>query len=183
MTDAAIKTRPATAKTFPVPPAVRFALVTAGAVAIVLYSVGVTPQMLATSYHPHLPDFSVFAGMPLVLGIHIASATAALLVGIVIMLAPKGRGLHKPLGWSWVIAMAVTALSSFGLLLEGVGLSLIHGISGYVMIALPMGIAAIRRRDIKAHRGVMTGLFMGGLGTAAVLTLLPGRLMWRVFFG
>lgn len=183
MTDAAIKTRPTAKRSGPLA-AARFAAVIAGASGIVLYSIGVTPQMLLTSYRPHMPDFSVFAGIPLILSVHIAAAVAALLIGVVIMARPKGRGLHKALGWSWVVAMAVTAVSSFGLLLlPGVNMSLIHGLSGYVMIALPMGIAAVRRGDIKAHRSTMTGLFMGALLTATVLTLLPGRLMWRVFFG
>lgn len=166
-----------------VSPTVRMILIMTVVIAIVLYAIGITPQILMTSYRPHAPDFSVFKGISLMLAGHIAAASTALVVGIVIMLAPKGRGLHKPLGWTWVVAMALTALTSFGLLLEGIGLSVIHGLSGYAMIALPIGIAAIRRRDIKTHRGTMTGLFIGGLMTAAVLTLLPGRLMWRVFFG
>jgi hypothetical protein len=28
-------------------------------------------------------------------------------IGTIILLRPKGRGLHKALGWSWVIAMAI----------------------------------------------------------------------------
>jgi uncharacterized membrane protein len=182
MTTAPIKSR--TVRPFPIPPAVRSTLIGGGAIAIVLYTVGVTPETLATSYRPRVPDFSVLAGIPLVLSIHIAAAITALLVGLVIMAAPKGRGMHKALGWSWVIAMAVTGLSSFGLLLiPGVEMTLIHGLSAYVLIALPMGVAAIRRGDIKRHRSIMTGLSMGALASAAVLTLLPGRLMWRVFFG
>lgn len=178
MNDAASKS-PA----FSAPPTVRFILIMIVVIAIVLYAIGITPQILMTSYHPHAPNLSVFRSISLMLAGHIAAASAALVVGVVVMVAPKGRGLHKPLGWTWVIAMALTALTSFGMLLEGIGLSVIHGLSGYAVIALPIGIAAIRRRDIKTHRGTMSGLFIGGLMTAAVLTLLPGRLMWRVFFG
>jgi uncharacterized membrane protein len=29
----------------------------------------------------------------------------------------------------------------------------------------------------------MAGLFLGGLIIAGVLTFIPGRLMWRLFFG
>lgn len=168
---------------FAISPTVRMIAIMTVVIAIVLYAIGITPQILMTSYRPHAPDLSVFKGISLMLAGHIAAASLALVVGIVIMVAPKGRGLHKPLGWTWVIAMALTALTSFGLMMEGIGVSVIHGLSAYAMIALPIGIAAIRRRDIKTHRGTMTGLFIGGLMTAAVLTLLPGRLMWRVFFG
>lgn len=163
---------------------VRFLAVTAVAVGIVLYTLGVTPEQLAVSYRPHLPRWTLFQGLPLVLSIHIVAATVALVIGFVIMALPKGRGPHKALGWTWVIAMAVTALSSFFLiLLPGFGVSLIHALSGFVTVLLPMAVAAIRRGDVKTHRQMMTGLFMGGLLTAALMTLLPGRLMWRVFFG
>lgn len=162
----------------------RFLGITAVATGIVLYAVGISPAQLATSYHPHLPHWTVLDGIPLLLQVHIAAAVTALLVGVVIMALPKGVGFHKALGWTWVIAMAATVLSSFAmLLLPGFGLSLIHALSGFVTILLPMGVAAIRRGDVDAHRRTMTGLFMGGLLVAAVLTLLPGRLMWRVFFG
>ena len=29
----------------------------------------------------------------------------------------------------------------------------------------------------------MTGMFVGGLVVAGLLTFLPGRLMWAIFFG
>jgi uncharacterized membrane protein len=61
--------------------------------------------------------------------------------------------------------------------------SLIHLLSGWTIVALPLGIAAIRRKHVRTHRGVMTGLFMGGLVFAGALAFLPGRLMWHLFLG
>jgi len=181
MTAAASKPR---AQTNSILKALRFLTITAISIGVVVYTVGVRPETLATSYHPHLPNWSVLDGLPLLLSVHIAAAVTALGVGFVIMALPKGRGPHKALGWTWVIAMAITALSSFAMLmLPGFGLSLIHALSGFVTIMLPMAVAAIRRGNVEMHRRMMTGLFMGGLLTAAVLTLLPGRLMWKVFFG
>jgi uncharacterized membrane protein len=34
-----------------------------------------------------------------------------------------------------------------------------------------------------AHRHTMTGLFLFGRIVAGAFTFLPGRLMWRLFFG
>jgi len=51
------------------------------------------------------------------------------------------------------------------------------------MVALPMGIYAIRRRNVENHRRTMTGLYFGGLIVAGALTFLPGRLMFAMFFG
>ena len=36
---------------------------------------------------------------------------------------------------------------------------------------------------VAAHRRAMTGMFVGGLVVAGLLTFLPGRLMWAIFFG
>ena len=41
---------------------------------------------------------------------------------------------------------------------------------------------AIRAGNIKAHQGAMRGLYFGGLVIAGLLTFLPGRIMYRMFF-
>ena len=107
-----------------------------------------------------------------------------LLIGITILAGPKGRGLHKILGWSWVAAMAATAISSLFLTgLNGDFYSLIHLLSGWMLIALPMGVAAIRRGNVMAHRRAMTGMFVGGLLIAGSLSFLPGRFMFAFLLG
>jgi uncharacterized membrane protein len=153
------------------------------AVALKVSGVDLLP-MLAVRWTPHAPDLGLVARQSLMLKAHLGAALTALAIGTVIMLRPKGRGLHKTLGWSWVAAMAVTAVSSFFLHgLNGDRMSLIHLLSGWTVIALPIGVAGIRRRNVNLHRRMMTGLFVGGLLIAGALTFLPGRLMWHVFFG
>ena len=61
--------------------------------------------------------------------------------------------------------------------------SFVHLLSGWTIIALPMAIYAIRNRNVERHRRGMTGMFVGGLIIAGLLTFLPGRLMWNVFLG
>lgn len=136
------------------------------------------------SFHLKTPELHLIAQKSPVLITHILSALTALMIGIVILSWPKGRGLHKALGWAWVVAMATAAVSSLFLRgLNGSGLSLIHLLSGWTIIVLPMAIFAIRNRKVDMHRRMMTGLFTGGLVIAGALTFLPGRLMWQVFFG
>jgi uncharacterized membrane protein len=102
----------------------------------------------------------------------------------VILFRPKGRGLHKALGWSWVIAMGITAVSSLFITgLNGDFYSLVHLLSGWTIIGLPMAIYAIRNRKVETHRRAMTGMFVGGLIIAGALTFIPGRLMFETFFG
>ncbi|WP_300377549.1 DUF2306 domain-containing protein [Henriciella sp.] len=115
--------------------------------------------------------------------IHVAAALATLAIGIYLLCAPKGFRLHRTFGWAWVICMAITAGSSFFIMtLFQSFWSPIHALSAWTLLGLPMGVAAVRRRDIKRHRGEMTNMFVGGMIVAGLFALLPGRLMWHIFF-
>ena len=134
--------------------------------------------------HLHWPNFALLSGQPAVLLVHIGGAVTALAIGMGLMLGPKGTMIHRTFGWAWVIAMMTTAISSFFLhFLNPGGFSPIHALSAYLAIGVPMGVAFARRRNIKAHRRMMTGNFLFGLIVAGAFTFVPGRLMWRVFFG
>jgi uncharacterized membrane protein len=144
------------------------------------------PQIMraAEGMSLHAPRWELWRQISPVLQTHIAAALTALAIGTVLMLRPKGRGLHKALGWSWVAAMAVTAVSSFFITgLNGDFFSLIHLLSGWTVIALPMAIYAIRNRNVDRHRRTMSGLFFGGLIVAGLFTFIPGRFMFEMFFG
>ena len=100
-----------------------------------------------------------------------------------ILARPKGRKMHKLFGWVWVFAMGATAVSSFWLTgLNGGSYSWIHGLSAWTMIGLPMGIYAIRKKQVQKHAKSMKGMFLGGMLIAGLFTFLPGRLMWDLFF-
>jgi uncharacterized membrane protein len=134
--------------------------------------------------HLHGPDVSLWSAQPLAIKFHIFAAALAFLIGLLILVRPKGRGLHKTFGWAWVIAMGATAISSFFIRgLNGNAFSLIHLLSGWVVVALPMALYAIRNKRVNLHRRLMTGLFVGGLVIAGGLTFIPGRLMYQLFFG
>ncbi len=135
-------------------------------------------------FQPHAPDLSLLAAAPLVIQLHVAGAVTAFLIGCVLLAGVKGSGLHKRLGWTWVAAMALTAISSLFIRTITPGhFSFIHLISGWTLIALPMAIVAIKRGKVRQHARNMTGMFVGGLLIAGLFTFMPGRLMWRVFLG
>ncbi|MCR9270923.1 MAG: DUF2306 domain-containing protein [Hyphomonadaceae bacterium] len=128
-------------------------------------------------------DLAPYFAEPSAVQIHVIAALSAFFIGLVLLLAPKGFGLHRTLGWSWVLAMAVTATSSFFITgIMGDVYSPIHAISAWTLLGLPFGVAAARRRDIKKHRQQMTGMFLGAMVIAGLFTFLPGRLMWQIFF-
>ncbi|MGQ0531851.1 MAG: DUF2306 domain-containing protein [Caulobacteraceae bacterium] len=144
------------------------------------------PQIAAAfgDFRLRAPDFSLWAGVSWVVKLHVYAALTALAIGTVILLRPKGRGLHKTLGWGWVFAMATTAVSSLFIRdLNGGFFSFIHLLSGWTIIALPMAIFAIRSRKVETHRRSMTGMFVGGLVVAGLLSFIPGRVMFEMFFG
>jgi uncharacterized membrane protein len=128
-------------------------------------------------------DVTPFLEAGVVIQLHVLGAVTAFVVGIVLLRGVKGSGLHRKLGYTWVAAMGLTAISSFFITgLNGHNYSFIHGISAWTVIALPMAVAAARRRDIRKHARGMTNAFVGGLLIAGLFTFLPGRMLWSIFF-
>jgi uncharacterized membrane protein len=132
----------------------------------------------------HAPHFGLVAQEPLAVRLHLAAVLIALAIGIILLIGVKGTTLHRTLGWAWVLAMMTGAVSSLSIRMINHGaLSWIHLLSGWTIIALPMGVAFARRHKVRMHAGMMTWLFTGGLVVAGLFAFFPGRLMWRMFFG
>lgn len=144
----------------------------------------VLPAMATTRWRLRPPDWDLLFGQSPAILIHLAAALLAFVLGLVQLIGVKGTRVHRVLGWTWVVAMGVTAVSSlFIRQINSGAFSFIHLLSGLTLIALPMGVHAARRHDVGRHAREMRGLFVGALIIAGVLALLPGRLIWRVFFG
>jgi uncharacterized membrane protein len=119
--------------------------------------------------------------------LHLVTALAALLIGIVLLLRRKGTCSHRVLGWTWVVTMATTAAASAFIrdyeMPNLAGFTPIHGFTAAVAVLLPLGVAQARRRRVAAHRKTMKGMFVGGCVLAGVFALLPGRflgtLVWQ----
>ena len=134
--------------------------------------------------HLHAPDFGLLAAAPIQIRIHVAAVSMALLIGIVLLLGLKGNTVHRVLGWTWVLAMATGAISSLFIHRANPGgFSFLHLFAGWTLIALPMGVFAARKHNVRLHGRTMTGLFVGGLLIAGAAAFLPGRLMWQIAFG
>ncbi len=170
-----------------------------GRAAAVLAVVG-TLAVLAATLGPSLPrivayldqtgvrfqgfDFVLWGTVSPVIQAHVLAALAAFGLGLVLLLNRKGSSFHKAMGWTWVGLMAMTAGTSLFITgLNGDSYSLIHGLTAFTLVMLPLGVMAARRKDITRHRRTMTGLFLGALLVAGVFTFVPGRLMWSLFFG
>lgn len=110
--------------------------------------------------------------------LHVAAAGVAVLLGTTLLLLRRGTPRHRYMGRAWALAMAVTALSSFGIreLVPG-HFSWLHGLSLWVLVSLALAIAAIRRGNLGAHRRSMIGLYGGLLIAGAAALLMPGRVL------
>lgn len=120
---------------------------------------------------------------PPMLQAHLAAATIALCLTPVMWLRRKGTRSHRFLGWIWVVVMTVVALTSFWISeLRAGHFSPIHLLAVVTLIGLPAAIYYRRRGNIAGHRRAMMQLTFGLVG-AGLFTILPARLLGRVFFG
>jgi uncharacterized membrane protein len=122
---------------------------------------------------------------PLVVQVHAFAAMAAFALGIVQLAAPKGTVSHRTMGYAWVALMLVVAASSFAIhgIRQWGAFSAIHLLSIVVLALMPLAVLAARRHHVGTHRRAMISLFACALVIAGAFTLLPGRLMHRIFFG
>jgi uncharacterized membrane protein len=133
---------------------------------------------------PHAPELWRIGTASPAIQWHMVGVAAALVVGLILLAGVKGRTMHRVLGWTWVVAMGLVAVSSLFIRMVNHGqLSWLHLFTGWTLIALPMGVAFARTHRVRLHARTMTGLFVGGLVVAGLFTVVPGRLMWQVFFG
>jgi len=122
----------------------------------------------------------------MLLTLHISAAIWALITGTCQLIAPKGTKPHKLIGWSWMIAMVIASLSSFGL--HGFPailgpFSIIHFLSFWVLVCVAASIYFARTGNINSHKRFSKGAFFGLVG-AGIGTLAPGRLIneWAMNF-
>ena len=122
---------------------------------------------------------------------HLVTAFAALVLGLVVLLRPKGTTSHRVLGWTWVVLMGSTAVASAFIrdyhLPNLFGFTPIHAFTVLVAVQLPRGIWLIRHGNVADHRKTMRGLYIGACVIAGIFTLLPGRflgtLLWKNLAG
>jgi len=121
---------------------------------------------------------------PLEIQLHVVCAISAVILGPITLLRRSRDRWHKVLGYSWVVAMFLTAATSFAILDRPMigPFSIIHGLSALTLWGLWDGVAAARAKDIRRHQAEMRNLYFWAMGVAGLFTFLPGRRMNQVFF-
>ena len=121
---------------------------------------------------------------PALYQLHAFLALAALALGIVQFVAPKGTLPNRTLGYVWVVITAAIALSSFGIQgLRPGRFSFVHVVSIATLAFIPVAVLHARRHRVRRHAIAMVSLFAGSLLVAGGFTLVPGRIMHTVVFG
>lgn len=119
--------------------------------------------------------------------LHAFAAMAALLLGVIQFVAPKGTLPHRTLGWVWVMLMLIISVSSFWIHGNGWRLwrswSPIHLLSIFTPLMLLLAVTYARTHNVKGHRTTMISIFIGALVIAGAFTFVPGRIIHRVVFG
>jgi len=128
---------------------------------------------------------------PIAVQLHVATVVPAFFLGAwLLLLSHKGSAPHRLLGKVYLTLMFATAVvaffipsfMSFSIGGGTVRLGLIHLFIPLTIFSVWRTRKALRAGDIAAHRASMMGLYFGGLVIAGLLTFIPGRIMFRVFF-
>jgi uncharacterized membrane protein len=116
---------------------------------------------------------------------HAAFAFAAIALGAVQFLAPKGTLPHRTLGWAW--AMLMMGVAGTSLFIHTIRMwgpwSPIHLLSLFTLFIVPFAVMRARQHDVRGHRIAMACIFALALVLTGLFTLAPGRIMNRVVFG
>jgi uncharacterized membrane protein len=122
---------------------------------------------------------------PPIIRFHATLAFAAIGLGAVQLLAPKGTLPHRTGGWAWALLMVLVAGSS--LFIHTIRMwgpwSPIHLLSLFTLAVVPLAVFQARRHKLAAHRSAMIWIFTLALVVTGLFTLAPGRIMNKVVFG
>jgi uncharacterized membrane protein len=127
---------------------------------------------------------SEWGEVPAFVWAHIATILLAVTLTPAMLLRRRGDRLHRRLGWVWASAMALTALFSFWIRGINAGsLSLIHILSAWTLIQVPLIVRSARAHNHRQHRNAVRGMVAGALVVAGIFTFPFDRLMGRWLFG
>jgi uncharacterized membrane protein len=127
--------------------------------------------MLAAMTTALLKGYPQWGRLPLTVWFHLLTISVALLLTPVMLLRPRGDQPHRYLGRIWVAAMLATALGSFFVTQAANGQwSVIHILSVWVSIQVPIIYWSARTHRITLHRRLIRGMVLGALLIAGFFT-------------
>ena len=121
--------------------------------------------------------------VPVLVWAHLLTIVVALALTPVILLRRRGDRRHRTLGTVWVAAMIATAAISLFVHESGPGrFSLIHILSAWTLIQVPIIWWSARTHNVARHRGSVRGMVIGALLIAGFFTFPFHRLLGHWLF-
>ena len=122
--------------------------------------------------------------VPGMIWLHLATVLVAVALTPVLLLRRRGDPSHRALGTSWVAAMLATAVISLFVHVSGPGrFSIIHVLSGWTLIQVPVLWWSARHHNVARHKRAVHGMVIGALLIAGFFTFPFDRLLGRWLFG
>ena len=120
--------------------------------------------------------------------LHLATVVPAFFIGAMQLIRYKGTPSHRLLGKVYMVLMLATAFITLAMpahvgprFLNHFGF--IHIFSLLALTNVPIAYMAARRGNIRAHRGAMIALYVGGILIAGAFAFSPGRMLHEWLFG
>lgn len=110
---------------------------------------------------------------------HVIAALFALAVGPLQIFRRRRDRIHRTMGLLWVAAMYYACASSFWILSEG-HFTWLHGLSGFTIVTVTLGLVAAVRGHTGSHRGNMIGSYAGIVVAFVFAVGAPGRAIPRL---
>jgi len=119
--------------------------------------------------------------------LHLATVGPAFFIGAIQLIRRKGTPSHMLLGKVYMVLMLATAFITLAMPAQ-VGprvlnhFGFIHAFSLLALVNVPIAYRAARHGNIKAHRGAMIALYIGGILIAGAFAFSPRRMLhaWLV---
>jgi len=127
---------------------------------------------------------SQWAAVPVLIWPHLLTVIVAVALTPVMLLRPRGTRAHRQLGWIWVVAMIATSvLSLFVRNVNHGGFSMIHILSIWTLVQVPILARSAQTHNVKRHRRSVRAMVTGALLIAGFFTFPFNRLLGQWLFG
>ncbi|MDR2996581.1 MAG: DUF2306 domain-containing protein [Microbacterium sp.] len=111
----------------------------------------------------------------IIIAVHAIAASFVILIGPVQFLRRRKDARHRLLGRTFGIMMYFVCLSGMFIYSLDGGFTVFHFLAIFTFTTTTIGIIAIRRHNVRLHRGMMIGSWAGTVVAGAFAALIPGR--------
>ncbi len=124
-----------------------------------------------------------WAEVPGLVWFHLGTILLAVALTPVMLLRPRGDRPHRAIGTVWVAAMLATAIASLGIRHGDGSFGIIHILSVWTLIQVPIIWWSARHHNLSRHRRSVRGMVTGALLIAGFFTFPFDRMLGSWLFG